>query len=154
MNTDENKNKYIKELLNGTFSAIKQVIPVQHNLMSPKLLNQTLQLEFGVLIGITGDLKGKLILKAEPEIFGSIGQSMFGMPLEGEMLASFSGELGNMIAGSLSTIIVEKGINTDITAPTVLQGDTKLLGFEKAIQLTVTFESIGEMEIYLLIDQV
>ena len=51
-----------------------------------------------MLIGITGDVKGLLVLEGNEIVFGGIGEAMFGMPLEGEMLGSFSGELGNMIA--------------------------------------------------------
>lgn len=48
---------------------------------------------------------------------------MFGMELEGEMLASFSGELGDMLTGSNSTQIMNSGVKTNITAPTIMQGE-------------------------------
>jgi len=112
-----------------------------------------LDLQFGVLIGFTGDLKGKLILSGEHAVFSEIGKSMFGMDIEGEMLTSFSGELGNMLAGNLSAKIEEHGIRTDITAPTIMEGKTTLSGFDKAIQLTADFENTGNMDIYLLIDE-
>lgn len=150
--TLEERNRSVKELLNGTYTALKTVVPINHEIAKPQLLKQHLQTQFGVLIGITGDVKGKLVLSGESTVFGSIGESMFGMPVEGEMLASFSGELGNMIAGSLSTNIVKEGINTDITSPTIIQGKTKLSGYERAIQVTVSFDQVGEMEIYLLLD--
>jgi len=68
------------------------------------------------------------------------------------MLMSFSGELGNMIAGSLSTNIVAQGIKTDITSPTILQGSTTLSGYDRAIHTVVQFAEIGQMDIYLLLD--
>ncbi|WP_430790594.1 chemotaxis protein CheX [Virgibacillus flavescens] len=150
--TIEKRNKSIKELLNGTYTSLNTVIPIEHEITKPQLLNKLLHIQFGVLIGITGDVNGKIVLSGETEIFGAIGQSMFGMPLEGEMLSSFSGELGNMLAGSLSTSIVKEGISTDITSPTIIEGNTKLSGFAQAIHVTVTFEEVGEMEIYLLLD--
>ncbi|MBS4200386.1 chemotaxis protein CheX [Bacillus sp. FJAT-49732] len=148
----EQRNKTVRDLLNGTFTSFKNVVPIQHDIKKPQLLEKSLQLQYGVLIGITGDIKGKLILSSEPNVFSSISAVMFGMSLEGDMLASFSGELGNMIAGCLSTIIVENGIKTDITSPTIMEGNTTLSGYEKAIQLTILLDEIGEMDIYLLLD--
>ncbi|MFZ3577038.1 chemotaxis protein CheX [Virgibacillus sp. DJP39] len=150
--TTEERNRSVKELLNGRYISLKTVVPIEHKISKPSLLEQMLQIQFGVLIGITGDVKGKLVLSGDTNVFGSIGESMFGMALEGEMLTSFSGELGNMIAGSLSTNIVKEGINTGITSPTIIQGNTTLSGFNKALKVTVVFEEIGEMEIYLLLD--
>lgn len=150
--TMEERNRSVKELLNGTYISLKSVVPIEHEIAKPQLVNKLLHIQFGVLIGITGDVKGKLILSGDTSIFGSIGQSMFGMPVEGEMLSSFSGELGNMIAGGLSTNIVSEGINTDITSPTIIEGDTKLAGFEQAIHVSVAFEGIGDMQIYLVLD--
>ncbi|MUK89038.1 chemotaxis protein CheX [Ornithinibacillus sp. L9] len=146
------KSKSITSLLNGTITSIKGVVPIQHEINKPQLLQQSLKISFGVLIGITGDIKGKIVLSGDTSVFGSIGQAMFGMPLEGEMLSSFSGELGNMIAGQLSTNIVENGIKTDITAPTIIEGNTTLSGYEKAIHIKALFESVGELGIYLLVD--
>ncbi|MBS4206208.1 chemotaxis protein CheX [Lederbergia citrea] len=148
----EERSNYITHLLNGTITAFKNIVPIKHDILKPKLLGQSLYLQYGVLIGVTGELKGKLILAGDSTVFGAIGRSMFGMPLEGEMLVSFSGELGNMIAGSLSTVIAQNGIKTDITSPTIMSGETTLSGYEKAIQLTIKLEDIGEMEIYLLLD--
>jgi len=147
------KSKNITLLLNGTITSVKNVIPIKHKISKPKLLSSHLSLQYGVLIAVTGDIKGDLVLTGEANVFGSIGEAMFGMPLEGEILASFSGELGNMIAGGLSTNIMENGIKTDITAPTILEGNTTLSGYEKAIHLPLSLESIGNIEIYLLLDK-
>ncbi|MGM8211552.1 chemotaxis protein CheX [Virgibacillus sp. W0430] len=148
----ENRNHSIKELLNGTTAALKMVVPLEHELSKPSLLQKSFNLQFGVFIGITGDIKGKLILEGNMETFGNIGQTMFGMPIEQEMLRSFSGELGNMLAGNLSSIIEQNGINIDITAPTILQGDAELSGYELAIKMNVDFYGTGDMAIYLLVD--
>ncbi|MEN2769041.1 chemotaxis protein CheX [Ornithinibacillus xuwenensis] len=148
----QEKSKAITILLNGTMASIKNVIPIQYEMSKPQLSGESLKIQFGVLIGITGDIKGNLVLSGDSSVFGAIGEAMFGMPLQDEMLVSFSGELGNMIAGGLSTNIVESGITTDITAPTIVEGSTTLLGYEKAIRLTVNFNAIGELNLYLLVD--
>ncbi|UFT98278.1 chemotaxis protein CheX [Radiobacillus kanasensis] len=146
------RNEVVRELYNGTIQSLKTVVPIPHEVGSPQKSDTTLSVKFGVLIGITGDIKGRILLKADPSIFSSIGEVMFGMPLEGEMLSSFSGELGNMIAGSLSTTIASKGITTDITYPTVMEGDTKLSGFNNSLLVTIDYGTIGKMELYLLLN--
>lgn len=143
----------VTELLNGMLHSLRNIVPLPYEKKSPRLLNRHLSLEFGVLIGFTGDLKGKVVFKGEPSVFGSIGQEMFGMPLEGEMLSSFAGELGNMLSGSLCTYLAEKGTVLDITAPTMIEGNSKLSGFESAIELEVTFGEKGSMLLYLLKDK-
>lgn len=150
--TIEERNTSLTYLLNGTFSSLKNIVPINHEISKPELLDKALHLHYGVLIGITGDIKGKLVLAGNSNIFDAISESMYGMSLEGEMLASFSGELGNMIAGGLSTIIVENGINLDITSPTIMEGNTTLFGFENAINLVVTFKNVGKIDIYFLLD--
>ena len=47
---------------------------------------------------------------------------MFGMSIEGEMIESFTGELGNMVAGNLCTILEKNGLILDISPPTVMTG--------------------------------
>lgn len=145
------KNKRIKELLNGAYESIKTIIPLENEISKPNMINNTVALQFGVLIGMTGDIKGQIILEGENRLFEALGQAMYGMPLEGEMLNSFSGELGNMIAGQLSTIVSGSGIHMDITAPTIMYGDVRLAGYEHIIHLTALFEHVGAMYVYLLL---
>ena len=109
-------------------------------------------MQFGVIIGFTGDVKGQLILAGNMETFGTIGETMYGMPLAGEMLTSFSGELGNMLAGGLATKVAEAGIRTDITSPTIIQGDMNVSGYNKAIYMDAVFDAVGTLDIYLLLD--
>lgn len=150
--TTSERNKAVTELLNGTLISLKTVVPIDYQTMKPRLIEQDFQLSFGVLIGITGSIKGKLVLTGKPDTFGSIGETMFGMPLEGEMLLSFSGELGNMVAGGLSTNMAEKGTNINITSPTIMYGDTTLSGYKQGLEVTVVFKNTKEINIYLLLD--
>ncbi|MET0785719.1 MAG: chemotaxis protein CheX [Paenisporosarcina sp.] len=142
----------IFEILNGLNASIKNVIPLNQKIDKPSLLSKPLQLQFGVLIGIVGDVTGKIVFTGERNVFSSIGESMFGMSIEGDMLSSFSGELGNMLAAGLSSRIAEHGIATDITSPTVMEGNTTLSGFEKAFHIQVTFDNEDKLHIYLMLD--
>jgi chemotaxis protein CheX len=152
VNTNE-QSKSITLLLNGTITSLRDVVPLEPKINKPGLLQGNLNLQFGVLIGIIGDIKGQLLITGDSNIFGSIGETMFGMPLDGEMLVSFSGELGNMIAGGIATNIVKSGVRIDITTPTILKGDTTLSGYKKAIHINVFYLSLGDLNIYLLLEQ-
>lgn len=147
------QRKLVTDLLNGIIIVTRNVIPLEHRIGKPKLIADSLNLSFGVFIGFTGDMKGKLVLSSEnSNVFFFIANAMFGTKLESEMLTSFSGELGNMIAGSLSTHIDQQGIMTDITYPSILQGNTKISGFKQAFKVSTSFDTSDELDIYLLLD--
>ncbi|GAE26521.1 CheX protein [Halalkalibacter wakoensis JCM 9140] len=145
-------NLETKDLIQGVVTSMKSVVPISLNYSSPLMLQETITVDSGVVISLTGEMTGKLLISGETSVFASIGHSMFGMPLEGEMLQSFIGELGNMVAGSFSTIIVEYGLMTDITAPTVLQEVFRFAAYQKAMSIPISFPDVGEMTIYLLLE--
>src|SRR5699024_953597 len=152
MSTDT-RNRSITSLLNGTSKAIKTVVPIEYSMSKPALDNGIILVQYGVFIGITGDIKGKLILIGEEELFGSLGKVMFVTEIDGEMLLSFSGELGNMIAGNLSTHVVSDGLNIDITAPSIIKGSAEIQGHNLGIQVVSSFKDLGDMKIHLLLDE-
>lgn len=144
----------VTDILNRTIESVKGVIPFEITVDKPSLFTQPFsQHSIGVLIGMTGDVRGRILLSGDHEVFIKIGEGMFGMVLEGEMLESFAGELGNMIAGNLSTTIAHSGCEMDITPPTVLVGQTKIYGFEKAIKLPIHISNHGIMDIILMVEQ-
>jgi len=143
----------ITHVLNGTIESVKSVIPIPVEIGRPSLLTEPLQqTEIGVLIGMVGHVRGRLVIESEEKTFGGIGEAMFGMPLEGEMLQSFTGELGNMLAGNLCTIAAQKGLEIDITPPTVMVGSSKLYGFERAFRVPVGIGGKGELQIILMLE--
>lgn len=147
-------SKHIQTILNGTIHSLKSIIPLEVNVKTPSLVTEPYQQEaMGVLIGIVGQLKGRIIIDGTPETFSGVGATMFGMPLEGEMLESFTGELGNMIAGNLCTFAGQEGIELDITPPTVMVGTTKLYGFTKAFRISTELADLGSLTILLTIEE-
>lgn len=143
----------IQAVLNGTINALKSVIPYEIQVSTPTITSDPYeQNEIGVLIGMVGDLKGRIIIDSTPDTFSAIGAGMYGMTLDGTMLESFTGEFGNMIAGNLCTFAAEKELDLDITPPTVMVGQTKLYGFQHAFKLPVTIDNIGKLTILLTID--
>ena len=146
-------SKHIQTILNGTISSLKTILPMNIEVKSPSISTEPfIQEHMGVLTGIVGDIKGRIIIDGTPAAFGGVGAAMFGMPLEGEMLESFTGELGNMVAGNLCTIVGQNGLDLDITPPTVMVGNTKLYGFQKIFRLPAVIENIGDITILLTID--
>lgn len=147
-------SKHIQTILNGTIHALKSILPMNIDVKSPTITSEPYeQHEMGVLIGIIGDIKGRVIIDSSPSTFGAIGGAMFGMPLEGEMLESFTGEFGNMIAGNLCTHAGQNDLELDITPPTVMVGKTKLYGFQHAFRLPATIDGVGTITILLTIDE-
>lgn len=146
-------SKFLTELLNGVIASLKMIVPSHPKVKKPRLLKEDLSLQYGVLIGYAGDVKGNLIVRGVPTVFSKIGEKMFGMPLEGEMLRSFTGEFGNMLGGSLATMMSHQGIESDITAPTILQGESTLSGFDQSIILSVSYEELGEIDIVVMMNQ-
>ncbi len=133
-------NEIIKELYNGSVQSIKNVVPVSQEFESPKMSTQPLIVEYGVLIGYSGTFKGDLLIQADHKVFSAIGEALYGMEISEEMLDSFSGELGNMLAGGLSTHLANSGIETDITHPTIFNGKAKLTGFKRVLEVEIHYQ--------------
>ena len=60
------KSKVITELLNDTNIALQTTIPLNDQLNKPTLLGKSLKLQFGILIGVTSDIKASLLLMEVP----------------------------------------------------------------------------------------
>jgi chemotaxis protein CheX len=141
-------------VMDSVIDSVRQVIPIPANVQSRRVFKDSIvQSDIGVLVGFTGDVYGRIVIQGECDTFGKIGQSMFGMPLEGELLHSFVGELANMVAGNTSTIISGKGRTIDITPPTVMVGKLHLYGFEQGIAVPIILDDLGEINIILLMQQ-
>lgn len=144
----------ITNILNSTIHSFNNVVQTPLEISNPSSFNQPFQHDaIGVFIGITGDVLGRILITGDEGTFSKIGEKMFGMPLLGEMLESFAGEFGNMIVGNLSTILFNKGITIDITPPTIFIGSSKVYGFQKAIKLPVSIQTIGDLNIIFMIEE-
>lgn len=78
-----------------------------------------------IIIGITGQMTGQVIIAIPVENAKQTASNMMmGMPVDdlNDMAISAISELGNMIMGTSSTIIADKGIITDITPPVIERG--------------------------------
>ncbi len=140
------------DLLNSAIESIKHIFSCPAQVDAPYLFDQSLlQSDVGVLIGIVGDMEGRLVIEGESRIFAQLSQNMCGIALEGEMLHSFVGEMANMIAGNTSTLLSGRGKQIDITPPTVMVGELRLYGFKRGIRVTVHLEAVGPVNTILLL---
>ncbi|WP_417900068.1 chemotaxis protein CheX [Bacillus haimaensis] len=138
----------LTQVFNRTIDSVKSVIPIDFTFEQPSLHTENLtNVALGVLIVLTGDIRGQLIIQGERTVFQHIGAMMFGMELEGEMLQSFTGELGNMIAGTLSSNIAQSGLNMDITPPNVLIEQQTEFHQHHRLHSPLYLKDNGEMQI-------
>jgi chemotaxis protein CheX len=147
-------NESVRELLGCTIDSVMQVIQIPITIDVPYLYKETtLQTGMCVLVGFTGEIAGRMLIDGCNDSFGRLGENMYGMSLEGEMLHSFIGEIANMVAGNICTLISQKGRNVDITPPTITEEEMKLFDFEKVIFVPLSIENVGDMNIILLLQE-
>ncbi|MFB1080869.1 chemotaxis protein CheX [Jeotgalibacillus sp. JSM ZJ347] len=147
-------SKVVSNLLNGMVHSIRSVVPVSIEHSNPSVLTVPYkQDQIAVLIGMTGEIKGNILIDGGKQHFSSLGHTMYGMHLEGDMLVSFIGEIGNMIAGNLTTYISSEGVEMDITPPSVMSGEATLHNFKQAIHLPFNAAGIGQFSILVSIQQ-
>lgn len=103
---------------------------------------------FILQVGLTGALKGQVLIVMEEEKAKGIASSMmFGMPVEtlDEMACSALGELSNMIMGNTATIFSTLDVFIDITPPiSVFGSNLKLQADTQALKIPLTKEDTGE----------
>ncbi len=78
-----------------------------------------------ILIGITGEIRGQVMIAFTNEVACNIASKMIMMPISqlDELSTSAICELGNMILGNTATIFSTKGVEIDITPPTLCTGN-------------------------------
>lgn len=78
-----------------------------------------------VLVGITGEVSGLCLLTMPNATAYAVVGAMMGETITAldEIGQSAVAELGNMIAGAATIKLEERGISSNITPPSVLQGD-------------------------------
>jgi len=105
-----------------------------------------------VLIGLTGEIQGSVVISIRNELACKIAATMMGEStiLElGEIEKSAISELCNMILGNAASIFYSKNINIDITPPTVFTGDNIELSLGKSVVVCIPlkFDDDNSMEV-------
>lgn len=107
-----------------------------------------------VSIGITGEVRGQVLLAFNTTVACDIASKMCFMPITqlDELSISALSELGNMILGNAATVMSTKGIGIDITPPSIIQGDFKLASaYAKNVCIPLTYDDgkVIELDISL-----
>lgn len=117
---------------------------------NPVFLDNTLV----ILIGFTGEMRGQVMISFEQNIACDIASKMIMMPVTeiDEFAKSAISELGNMILGNTATIFSTKGIEIDITPPTVGNGTMSFTNnFAHNICIPLVYEGNKTIEINIAI---
>ncbi len=91
-----------------------------------KKTSTTSLLDVAVVIGITGQLKGQVVINFSSETGQNMASVMMGgIPISelDEIGKSALQEIGNMMMGTASTELSQLGVTTDITPPHMITGE-------------------------------
>lgn len=80
--------------------------------------------EWVIIIGLTGELKGQVLISFDIDAVLDIASKMCMMPIEqmDELSSSAICELGNMILGNAATLLAANNVGVDITPPKLSNG--------------------------------
>lgn len=107
-----------------------------------------------IMIGITGEMKGQVMLAFKNEVACDIASKMCMMQITqmDEISTSAICELGNMMMGNAATVFSTKGIGIDITPPTLCRGDILFSsGVTKNICIPLVYEANKAVEINITV---
>ncbi len=136
--------EYINPFIEASQTVLKQITQFDAKLGKVYLKNSPYQSEdILIMVGLTGKMRGQAVF--------SIGRSfalkiasimMMGMPVTefDEMSKSALSELANMIMGNAATILYNRGINIDITPPSLLVGENMQITTNKMKTVCIPLE--------------
>lgn len=92
-----------------------------------------------VMVGMTGEIRGEIILSMNEEVLRSIVSTMCGFSVEtiDDLGWSAFAEFGNWVGASCCTAFNELGLNTNITPPVIHEGKGSLRTSSKFISIPV-----------------
>ncbi|OKP98769.1 chemotaxis protein CheX [Paenibacillus sp. P46E] len=92
-----------------------------------------------VMVGMTGDLRGEIILSMDDEVLKGIVSTMFGFRVDvmDDMGWSAFSEFGNWVGAACCTAFHEQELNTNITPPVIHEGKGSLRTSSKFVSIPV-----------------
>ena len=143
---------YINPFLLASTKVLKDMVMLDAKLGKPYINNNLSFKDDSLLImlGVTGEMKGQVILCFKKEVALDIASKMCMMPITemSELAQSAICELCNMILGNAATVFSTKGILIDITPPTTCQGNVSFAtDYAANICVPVVYEDDKTIEI-------
>lgn len=123
---DTLKEELIKPFLKSSTEILSQIANFQVTHKEPYVKKELkLQDNIGVIIGITGSIKGQAVISFTEDTAKKIASNMMGgMPIAvlDDIAKSAVCELGNLILGNAAVGLYNHGASIDITPPSILIG--------------------------------
>lgn len=147
------KVEYINPFIESSINVINQTTGINPSLGKVHIKKNSYKGDnVVVLIGLTGEIQGNVIITLHKNLACKIASAMMcGMPVSelDEIARSAISELCNMILGNTANIFYSNNINIDITPPTLLTGDNMEFSQNKALTVCVPlhFEDGHEINI-------
>lgn len=152
------KAEFINPFLSSAALVFKQVAGLEVKRGSLGLKSR-IEPSYEVVIafGVVGDVKGDVAYSMRKETALKIASTMaMGMPfesLDNEIARSAIGELGNMITGGAMTELAARGIQADISPPTIVVGEgLKVYSVVPAIVIPLSTD-LGEIELSVALQE-
>lgn len=121
--------EYINPFLMAATQVMKDVCQLKLEMGKPYVKPTEFEKDSIVVsIGITGQIRGQVLLSFNTEVACDLASKMCFMEITqlDDISISALSELGNMVLGNAATVLSTKGIIVDITPPTIIQGDFRL----------------------------
>lgn len=142
---------YINPFLVASTRVLKDMVFLDTKLGKPYISDMKFQDDaFLIMLGLTGEIKGQVILCFKNEIALDIATKMCMMPMTemNELAQSAICELCNMILGNAATVFSTNGIVIDITPPTMCRGNVEFsTDYAANICIPIVYEDNKTIEI-------
>lgn len=139
------------ELINPFVKASVDVIGMMTQIVlekgAPKIIEDIkLTNDIGIVIGITGEVRGQVVIKMSHQSALNVVSKMMGgveiLELD-SMGKSAISELGNMILGTSANNLYAAGYTIDITPPSILSGDGIIYSTVNQSIISIPFKTEG-----------
>lgn len=142
---------YINPFLMAATSILRDMCQITTKMGAPYVKTNEFSTESVIIIiGVTGELRGQVIVGLPMPVACDIASRMIMMPVTemNELTMSALSELGNMILGNAATILSTKNIGIDITPPTLCQGTMSIASmYAKNICVPLTYDDGKTIEL-------
>ncbi len=150
--------KHINPFLQSTLSIMEQTTGIKLAVGKPAVGSLAFPNNIFILqVGVTGALKGQVLLVMEEDNAKAIASKMMmGMPVDAldDMASSALCELSNMIMGSTATLFSTEKIAMDITPPISLYGNNlKLQTDMQALKIPMAADGKEMVSLYLCLGE-
>lgn len=151
--------KYINPFIAASRRVLHQLLGVEPNVGTPKLMDNTISgSDIVVIVGLTGEIKGQVMFTMDESTAIQVARKMTLNPnlKELDVIAqSAISEMGNMISGSTGMEMYSGGISIDITPPSLCKGEGIMISSKnRFISIPLSLDNIGNIYINISFEQV